>query len=186
MEQTMISIKGIKTSLVPIEESDAEAMIRLRNDPAYNRFLFQSTLTVEDQRNWIAKNKNREGAYNFKVLDLNGEFKGTISIYNIENKAGEFGRYIVTNPVNAIESEYLLVKLCFEQLGMERVYCQTNKENRSVWSQHLKLGFRTVEEKEVIVGSGAGVPVTAVVQEITKKDFEQFDYSKIMRLIQHF
>lgn len=182
----MISIKGIKTSLVPIEESDAEAMIKLRNDPAYNRFLFQSTLTVEDQRNWISRNKNREGAHNFKILDLNGEFKGTISIYNIENGAGEFGRYIAINPVNAIESEYLLVKLCFEKLGMDRVYCQTNKENRSVWSQHLKLGFKTVEEKDVVVGSGEGVTVTAVVQEITKKDFSEFDYSKIMRLIQHF
>ncbi|MEO5563748.1 MAG: GNAT family N-acetyltransferase [Chitinophagaceae bacterium] len=182
----MASITGIKTSLTGITESDAEDMIKLRNNPAYNKYLFQSTLTADEQRNWISKNKDRKDAYNFKIENLDGEFKGTISIYNIDNKAGEFGRYIATNPVNAIEAEYLLLKICFEELDIERIYCQTNIANRSVWSQHLKLGFRTVEEKEVIVGSGGGIPVTAVVQEITKEEYKKFDYDKIIRLIKHF
>ena len=83
------------------------------------------------------------------------------SLYTISGTAaGEFGRYIATNPVNAIEAEYLLLKICFEQLGLNAVYCQTNFENKAVWGQHLKLGFKEKGTKDVtverVVNYGAG------------------------------
>ncbi len=182
----MVSIRGIKTILAEITEADAEAILRLRNDPHNNKFLFQKPITPEEQISWIKKNSTDIRSKNFKVTDLNNEFKGTISIYNIENGRGEFGRYIVTNPVNAVEAEYLLLKYCFEDLGLDAVYCQTNLENRSVWSQHLKLGFKEVGQKDVAVGSSATTMVKAIVQEITSEEFRNFDYEKIMRLIKHF
>lgn len=182
----MLSIKGIKTSLIEVSESDAADIVSLRNDERYNKFLFQDKLTVEGQVKWIQKIKNNPGEKNFKVVNNNNEFKGTISIYGIVNGTGEFGRYIVTNPINAIEAEYLLLKWCFEQLGVKSVYCQTNTDNSAVWNQHTKLGFRNMGTKEVAVGSGAGVIVKAVVQEITSDEFKLFDYQKIIKLISHF
>ena len=182
----MVSIAGIKTDLLPVDEADAADMVALRNDPANNRFLYQEPLTVENQLAWIRKNKDREDAYNFKVVNKEGQFKGTISVYNIRDGAGEFGRYIVINPIHAIEAEYLLIKLCFENLGFKKVYCQTNMENKNVWNQHLKLGFKTTEIKEVPVGSGMNTIVAANIQEITREEFEAFDYSKILRLINQF
>ena len=182
----MVIIRGIKTILREISEADAEDIVNLRNDPANNKFLFQKPISVEEQLNWIKRNKNSEKAKNFKVTSIDGEFKGTISIYNIEDGRGEFGRYVVTNPVNAIEAEYLLLKICFEQLGMNAVYCQTNMENKAVWGQHVKLGFREIETKEVTVGTNADVMVKAVVQEITADQFKQFNYDKIVKLIKFF
>lgn len=182
----MITIAGIKTILTELTEEDAADVIRLRNDPANNRFLFQKPITVEQQVEWIRNNKNSDKAKNFKVTDINGEFKGTISIYNIENGKGEFGRYIVTNPVNAIEAEYLLLKVCFEQLKMNTVYCQTNLLNKAVWGQHIKMGFRQTGTKEVVVGTDGEVSVTAVIQEITADEYRSFNYDKIVKLIKMF
>ena len=182
----MITIKGIKTILTELTEGDAEDVVRLRNDPANNKFLFQKPITVEDQLNWIRKNRDADDAKNFKITNLDNEFKGTISIYNIRNGEGEFGRYIATNPVNAIEAEYLLLKVCFEQLGMRAVYCQTNFENKAVWSQHLKLGFKEKGRKDVTVGTGGNITVVAVIQEITAEEFRNFNYEKIIKLIKFF
>ena len=182
----MLSIKGIKTVLSEISEGDAEDIIALRNDPAHNKYLYQKPITLEGQKEWIRKNKNAANAKNFKITNMNGDFKGTISIYNIEDGKGEFGRYIVTNPVHAIEAEYLLLKVCFEELGMKSVFCQTNLENKAVWGQHVKLGFCETERKEVMVGSNGDVAVTAVVQVITDEEFRNFDYGKIIKLIQFF
>lgn len=182
----MLSIKGIKTTLTEIEESDAADIIKLRNDPAYNKFLFQKKITLAEQIDWIKKNKSRTDGKNFKVTNNDNEFKGTISIYNIVNRRGEWGRYIVTNPVNAIEAEYLLLKICFEEMDLQAVYGQTNIENKSVWGQHFKLGFREIETKEVPVGSNGDVIVMAIIQEITADEFRKFNYAKIFKLINFF
>ena len=172
----MISIKGIKTNLTEIIESDAADIVKLRNDPANNKFLFQKEITIEDQRSWINNNRNRNDVKNFKVTNNDNQFKGTISIYNIVDKRGEFGRYIVTNPINAIEAEYLLLRICFERLGLHSVYCQTNTKNKTVWGQHSKLGFRETGTMDVHVGSNSNVLVEAVVQEITANEFKAFNF----------
>ena len=182
----MHSIQGIKTRLEEITESDAADMVKLRNDPSNNKFLFQKEIKLDEQIAWINKNKNSTDVVNFKVSNLANEFKGTISIYNILEKRGEIGRYIVTNPINAIEAEYLLLKFCFENLGLKAVYCQTNTENKSVWGQHIKLGFREKEKKDVKVGSYNNVIVHAIVQEITAEEYKAFNYENIMKLIRLF
>jgi RimJ/RimL family protein N-acetyltransferase len=182
----MLSIRGIKTNLTEITEADAADIVKLRNDPANNRFLFQKKLTVKDQTEWIKTNKDKTDVKNFKVTNLSDEFKGTISIYNIVEKRGEWGRYIVTNPINAIEAVYLLLKICFEEMGLKNVYGQTNIENKAVWHQHMKLGFREVETKEVLVGSDMNITVMAIVQEITAEEFRAFNYDKIIKLIRFF
>jgi RimJ/RimL family protein N-acetyltransferase len=182
----MFSIKGIKTTLEEITVLDAADIVKLRNDPANNKFLFQKEITIQDQIDWINKYMHNADVKNFKVINNENEFKGTISIYNIIDKKGEFGRYIVTNPINAIEAEYLLLKICFERLGLDTIYCQTNHENIAVWGQHTKLGFRETAKIDVNVGSNADVLVKAIVQEITAKEFKTFNYEKILNLIKSF
>ena len=179
----MYSIEGIQTKLVEIDESDAEAVVNLRNNPQYNKYLFQSPVTVEEQKNWIKKNKLKGDNVNFKVVDHSGNFKGTISVYDIKAGRGEFGRYIVTNPIYAIEAEYLFLKFSFEVLRLESIFCQTNYENTGVWKQHGQFGFGFVEHKNVTVGTSNEVTVKAVVQNITQEEYKNFDYSSIVGLL---
>jgi RimJ/RimL family protein N-acetyltransferase len=177
-------IEGIKTKLIEVDETDAAEMINLRNNPAYNKYLFQQPILIENQVQWINDNRLKKDNVNFKVVDLDNNFKGTISIYDIKEKRGEFGRYIVTNPINAIEAEYLFLKFTFDNLKLESIFCQTNQENNSVWNQHTKLGFRFVQLKDVLVGDTPKIKVKAVVQEISAADFHNFNYSDILQLLE--
>ena len=179
----MRGIEGVATDLIEVSEADAEDIVKLRNDPNFNTFLYQSPLSINDQKNWIKKNREQKNSVNFKVVNKKGDFKGTISIYGIKDRRGEFGRYIVTNPVQAIESEYLLLKYCFEKVDLLAVFCQTNINNERVWKQHAKLGFTNKGTIEVAVGSGTGTLVQAVFQEITREEFQGFDYSPIIKMI---
>ena len=182
----MRTVNGIQTKLVEISENDAEDIVKLRNDQSNNKYLFQKPLTVEGQRKWILENQKKNDAVNFKVLNTKKEFTGTISIYDIKNGRGEFVRYIVSNALNAVESEYLLLKFCFTDLNLNTVYCQTNIENKKSWKLHLKLGFKPVETKKVLVGSAPQIFVDAYIQEIHKTEFENFNYEEIFELLKSF
>ncbi|MCS7210752.1 MAG: GNAT family N-acetyltransferase, partial [Chloroherpetonaceae bacterium] len=100
-------IEGLKTNLVEVTEMDAEDIARLRSNPEINRFLSsQKPISVEEQVEWIRQNRKRGDNFYFKITDKQGAFKGTISLYNIKNHEAEFGRFIATNPINAVEAEF--------------------------------------------------------------------------------
>lgn len=178
--------EGIITKLMEINVDDAEEIVGLRNNPIFNKFLFQSPISIKQQQNWIESNKLRNDNFNFKIVDTDEKFKGTISIYEIEEKRALFGRYICTNPVHAIEAEYLLLNFGFKHLQLDRIACHTNSRNSHVWKQHLKFGFRTLEVKNIMVGDPPRIPVEAMIQEISAAQYYDFDYSAILKLIQKF
>lgn len=182
----MYQKKGILTTLKQISVEDAEDIVRLRNDEKFNKFLYQYPLTIQEQIHWIQSKQGLQNEVNFKVLDIHNDFVGTISIYNIQNGRGEFGRYIVKKPINAIESELLLLKFCFEDLNMKSIYCNTNTNNVNVWNQHTKLGFKYVGKVKEYVGSSADIEVEAIRQEILFKDYTSFNYDSIYQLINKF
>ena len=179
----MKKIIGICTQIEEVSEKYVSEIVALRNDPKFNKYLFQSELTVDNQVKWIENNKRKGDNTNFVILDKNDSFKGTISIYDIQNNRGEFGRFIATNSINAVEAEYLLLKFSFETLKLDSVFCQTNIENTSVWQMHFKLGFQTIKNIETFVGDNHQIKVDAVFQEISKDQFQKFDYQPIFSLI---
>ncbi len=183
----MFKFKGKLTSLIQLTISDATEIVNLRNDEKFNKFLFQETISLEEQKKWINNKNSLETEVNFKITDVNNNFIGTISIYNIENGKGEFGRYIAKNAINAIEAELLLLKFCFEELKMTVVYCYTNIKNENVYRQHTKLGFKDVGIISVNVGSASNVKkVDAIHQEISYDDYIHFNYENIYHLINKF
>jgi RimJ/RimL family protein N-acetyltransferase len=179
----MDRIKGICTQLVEVSVKYVSEIVALRNDSNFNKYLFQSELTFDNQVKWIENNKRKGDNINFVILDKNDSFKGTISIYDIQNNRGEFGRFIATNSINAVEAEYLLLKFSFDNLMLDRIFCQTNIENTSVWQMHTKLGFQSIKNIEIFVGDNHLTKVEAVVQEISKDQFQKFDYQPIFSLI---
>lgn len=182
----MYQKKGILTTLKQITVEDAEDIVKLRNDKKFNKFLYQQALTIQKQIQWIQSKQGLQNEVNFKVLDIHNNFVGTVSIYNIQNGRGEFGRYIVKNPINAIESELLLLKFCFEDLKMKSIYCNTNTNNVNVWNQHTKLGFKYIDKVTEYVGSTADIKVEAIRQEISFKDYTSFNFDSIYQLINKF
>jgi RimJ/RimL family protein N-acetyltransferase len=174
------AIKGILVELKELETADAEDVLIIRNNPEFNRFLSNAGQEIkkEDQINWTLKCKQENDNVNFKVL-LKGSFVGTISLYDIdENGSAEFGRYIVTHPIAAIESELLLMQYGFEVLGLSEIVCKTVKKNSKVWQQHARLHFETY-------GSDIDhrIHEERVLQRMTADQYRATDFEPIKNII---
>ncbi len=178
----MLILQGIITQLREQSEQDAGDVIALRNNPDYNRYLSNpgQTSSVEDQISWLQREQEAGLNYNFSIF-LEEKFSGTCSLYNITDYEADFGRYIATNPIAAIESEYLCLRFAFEQLGLQQVLCKTLTENEKVYRQHTRLGFETLGE-----GFDERVKKPLLLQAITVEAFRNFDYAPTLSMIQRF
>lgn len=180
-----IRLIGEATILRQVNLEDALFISQLRSDPKVYEFLSSSSpVTLEQQQQWLKKYfDSKDGFYFIIENPLFKKGVGTISIYdlNILKREAEFGRYISVNSINAIEAEYLLLQFCFNVMHLDSVYCRTADENIKVWKQHLSFGFKDVgfenfQEKNLLLKR----------QAITRSEFLEFDYSKIISLVSRF
>jgi RimJ/RimL family protein N-acetyltransferase len=180
-----LRLQNINTILEPVEINDAEFICELRNDPSIQKYLSNSNMvSIQDQVEWIKWNDDKKDGFYFKIIEKNTQLPvGTISIYNVDENenCAEFGRYICTHPVQAVEAELMILSLGFNMMRLRMIYCRTVVDNKSVWNQHYKFGFCDVgfenfEAKNLLLKR----------QELTKSQFTDFDYSKIINTIKRF
>lgn len=140
-----ISLAGHAFGLRPVHSSDAGFVAALRADPTLNRYIHAGDGRVEDQLRWMYAYFERTGDYYFVVTSQRtGEPEGLISIYDIDGatNAGEWGRWILRpGSLAAVESVWLLYKVCFETLDLAAVYCRTVADNTKVVSFHDSCGI---------------------------------------------
>ena len=175
-----MEISGIKTVLRTVELNDAEFICNLRNKSTNNKYLSSNKIiTLNEQLNWIQNHLNQiDGNYFIIEEKQNKKKVGTISIYNILNNNGEFGRYICESPQQSIEAEFLLIKHAFENLKLDFVYCKTIRENEKTHKQHLKYGFKVSSEEYDI-----NLKQTLVIQRINRLEYKEFNYDWIPNLL---
>jgi len=179
-----MEINGKYVTLRYVDLCDAKDIVKLRNDSKLNRYLSsQKPLTVENQIKWLLNNKNSNINYYFKIVrKKNGKFIiGTISLYNINNNEGEFGRYICIDPIGAIESELLIIEFAFLRRRLGNIYCRTVMDNEKVIMQHRKFGF---QDSKVVYDPNINRKL--LIQELSYDKFKNFDYSNIKSLIDKF
>ena len=113
-------IKGKFIKLRSVQENDTEFILSLRLDPKLNEYLNKVENDIAKQRQWILNQQNRKGDYYFLITDKDNNPIGTISLYNIENKKGEFGRWVLKgNSLQSIESVLLLHEYGFHNLNLD-------------------------------------------------------------------
>lgn len=135
------TIEGIAVKLRAVCEGDAEFILSLRTDPKISRFLNRVENDKKKQESWIRNQKEREGDYYFLIINHKEEPLGTISLYGIEERAGEFGRWIsLGNAAENTESAILLYDFGFSILNLEMIYTRTAIENRQVVNFHKRFG----------------------------------------------
>ncbi|MEJ7677574.1 MAG: GNAT family protein [Segetibacter sp.] len=178
-----MQIKGDKTLLAEVTVEDAEIVCNLRNDKQINKYLSSSkAINIAEQQQWIIVNQAKNDGYYFKIIDLDtNECCGTISIYNAAEGIAEFGRYISTKSLQAIEAEYLILKFGFESFNLHKIYCRTAVDNIKVWKQHYKFGFKDAGEELL-----ESRQLLLKVQEITFDKFICTDYSFIKKILERF
>lgn len=142
-----LTLVGPAYRLRPICDADATLVLALRGDPELNRYLHATSNRLEDQLAWFAQYYERADDYYFVIERRgSGAAEGVISLYDIDSETatGEWGRWILkTKSLAAIESAWLIYRCAFEKLSLQRVFCRTVADNRSVVSFHDSCGITT-------------------------------------------
>lgn len=170
-------IEGKIISLRTVRSEDAEFILSLRLNPELNRFINKVDNNLEKQIQWINDQKERKNDYYFIVHKKNRQPIGTISLYNIANSEGEFGRWIITgNSLEALESAILIHDFGFNTLGLNRVISKTHSENIKVINFHKRFGADISPETVVQPESGLVLKPAAITREafpaIRKDNYE--------------
>ncbi len=148
-------ISGSKVTLRLVAEDDAEFIWGLRNDPAYNSHLSTTTGTVDDQRAWILRYKEREAEgteYYFVIERTDDRTRcGVVRMYEIQNGQFTWGSWILNDNKPhkaALDSAVQIYRYGFEVLGLERSVFDVRKENTHTLRFHDRFGARRTGEDD--------------------------------------
>lgn len=138
-------IEGFGIRLRSVEESDADFTFKIRQDKERTKYIHAVKGTVEDQKNWIKKQRARKGDYFFLVEDMEGNPLGTVGYYDIEGVNGEMGRMVLNGTFSQnCDAILQLRRFAFDIIGADYVRCTTSKGNKTVFAQLKRLGAEIV------------------------------------------
>lgn len=141
-------LEGKYVNLRSVEETDAEFILSVRNDPRISKYLPPLNVTVEQQRQWISKQRADKDSYYFLLETPVGESLGSISVYDIVNETAETGRFCsFGDPAANIEACILLNDFCFDIIGIKTIHIWVYENNKPVISLNQSFGYEWVERK---------------------------------------
>lgn len=133
--------KGKCVSLKPVEINDAEFIVALRTQENNAEFINKTSSSLNDQIAWMKNESQDTSSYYFIILNSCSEPIGTISLYNVKDECGEFGRWICNgSALESLESALLIHQFAFDTLELSEVYTRTLADNQKVVSFHRKFG----------------------------------------------
>ena len=138
----------MQISIRRFTEHDIADKVRWINDPRNNRYLhYDLPLEEEKTLRWFQASRDRTDRYD-AVIELDGEPVGVIGLLGIDRKNGKAEYYITLGEekaagrgVAAAASRQLL-SYAFEQLGLNRIYLYTERENLRAQRLFERVGFR--------------------------------------------
>lgn len=134
-------LKGKFVNLRSVLTGDAEFILKLRLDENLNKYLNKVDNDLEKQILWIKNQQKADNDYYFLIESTKGNPLGTISLYNIQNREGQFGRWVsIGNSVQNVESAVILYDFGFYELGLDLIYSETVRENKKVLNFHKRFG----------------------------------------------
>ena len=141
-------LEGKYVTLRSVVESDAEFIIGVRNDPRVCKYLPPLNVTIEQQRQWISKQRADKDSYYFILETPVGNPIGTIGIYDIIDDHGEGGRTCcVGEPFAAVEASVLFHDFVFDILGLNYTTGWVYENNRTVIALNNSFGITWYERK---------------------------------------
>lgn len=165
-------IFGERVSLRKLTEDDAAAIVQWRNDPEIQKWMFnQNELSIDSHIAWFKKQKH-ENRLDFIICDrITGEGIGTVNYINIDGDQAEAGKMLGNRKYwgsgYAKEAFRLWLNFGFVELGLEKIYVKTMKNNTPNIKLNQKLGFKLKEEAVIKYSE---VEFKILVMEITKDD----------------
>jgi RimJ/RimL family protein N-acetyltransferase len=131
-----VILTGKKVKLIPLELRHSESLYEAGRYPDIWTFTQGKIHSVDDSREYISKALEQKDAIPFAIIDQESQkIVGSTRFYDIsvKNRGLEIGSTWLTpamwrTSVNT-ECKYLLLKHCFETIGMIRVQLKTDSRN---------------------------------------------------------
>ena len=145
-----------KFSLRPLEEKDAAGMLEWMTDPAIARFFRfdAASMTLDRCKDFICGAGEQENCRHWAIVNENDEYLGTISLKEIKNGSAEYAistRAKAHGTGAAGEATRQILKIAFEDLGLNRVYLNVLADNGRANAFYRKAGFQfTHAEKNAL------------------------------------
>lgn len=176
-------IEGLTVRLRSIKESDAEVTYKMRTDPAKTRFVHRNKGTVEDQRDYIKRQRTLPGDYLFMVENLKGKPIGMKGVYNHDpvKKTVETGRFIgYGSQVENIEALKLSFDFAFDILGVDKIIMAALEYNNMMLGIQKRFGVEFTHRESM-----EGIAQANLYSELTKEAYA-VSKVKVQKLIERF
>lgn len=133
-----------RVSLLPLTEEYIENLRLLRNRHR-ECFVFSGEISRDAQVSWYINYLEKENDYVFSVFAEN-IWVGSVSIYNISNGIGEFGRLIIDKTLLkekgiGLDTTICACDLAFNHMGITELTLQVYESNIPAHKTYLKAGF---------------------------------------------
>lgn len=164
-------ILGKTVKLRSVEERDAEITFRMRSDPEKSQFFHRATGTVDDQLNYIRKQRITPGDYLFIYEDFKENPLGMKGLYDYdpEKKVIESGRFVgFGSQIQNMEAFLLSLDFAFDYLKVDQINMAALETNTMMLNIQKKLGcIFTYRDKP------EGIDVDSIHSYLLKDTFNQ-------------
>lgn len=141
-------LEGKYVNLRSVTEEDAEFILDIRNNPRISKYLPPLNVTVEQQRQWINKQRSDKDSYYFILETQSGDPIGTLGVYDIVDNHAECGRSCcIGEPFTAVEASVLLTDFIFNILKLAYTTIWVYEGNKTVIALNQSYGYEWVENK---------------------------------------
>ena len=131
-----------------LEEKDIPGMLEWMHDPEVNRwFRFDAAaMNKESVKDFISKSFTENNRH-YAIADASDEYLGTISLEDIDRE-NSHALYAVSlrkaawGKGVALAATKKILKIAFEEIGLERVYLNVLSDNIRAKCMYEKAGFR--------------------------------------------
>ena len=147
-------IEGRTIDLVPLKEEFCGNIVELRNKKRNMYYLSQGEeLSLQKQLEWYKKYQERYNDIYWCILKKNGDFIGTIRLYDINRDENilEHGSFMIDEDYAAegsyaIEAELMSLDFAFGKIKISKVINTIRHDNGKMSSLACKLGFKYIKE----------------------------------------
>ena len=149
----LINCKNINLRTVKIE--DAEFIYAMRQNESKTKYLSKVSGTVDSQKEWIVKYKEREEEkleFYFIIESKNNEKLGLVRMYDFKDNSFCWGSWLIKEDApksTAIESALQIYEFAFYNLGFTKSHFEVQKGNDKVIAFHKRFGAKIIDENEL-------------------------------------
>ena len=142
-----------------LESKDAPLMLEWMHDPSVVEYMNAdfASMKAEDCEAFIQSAKDTTRDLHMAIVDENDTYMGTVSLKNIDGKTAEFAITVRKEAMGKGFSKYgmrEIIRIAFEELGLEKVYWCVNHENKRAIRFYDKNGYDRVPAASLKIGGG--------------------------------